>query len=939
MLATCNRVEVYADVDRFHGGVEALSGLLLRPRGGRAEDARPHLYVHYDDGAVSAPLPGGLGPGLDGRRRGPDPGPGAGRAAGGQEPAPSGRRSTRSSSRPCASASGRTPRPTSTAPRPRWSAPPSTGRPAGSATSTGRRVAGRRCRLDGRRWRSHRRHGAGPARSSSPTALPSAPPGSPREYGVPVRSRWPTVDAELADADLVVSCTGATGRAVVDVAAPRAAGAERPLAVVDLALPRDVDPAVGDLPGVTLVDARRPRRRAPAVRGRRPRSTRSARSSPRRSAAFLVGPAPGRASPRRSSRCARWRPGSSRPSWRGSRRRLPDLDPRHPRRGLHDRAPGRRQAAARAHRPGQGARQRVAAPSSYAAALAELFDLDPEAVEAVTRPEVPVTARPCWRGHVTPRSASAPAPPARPHPVPAGGRRAHRGARARRRAGRGDHRGRPRASGRLAQLGGTGVFVERAARGAARGEIDLAVHSLKDLPTGAGRRHRARRRTRARGPARRRSSPATGSPSASCRPGARVGTGSPRRAAQLHALGLGLDVVGVRGQRRHPDRARSATASSTPSCWPAPGWPGSAGSTRSPRCSTRSRCCPPPARARSRSSAARRRPRRRRLAALDDPATRAAVDAERAVLAALEAGCSAPVGALAEVVEGDDGDELWLRAVALSTRRRRCRSDVGHRRPSRRRRLGAPAGRGDARRGRRSYARPTPEPAHRTSSTVHRLRRGKSAMTRAQTSTAPPGATGARRWVSFVGSGPGDPGLLTVRAVELLRRPRSSSPRCPSTRSAWSARSSSRPPGRRGCSAGLVDGGFGEDGQPLTHAARAKVVVRRPRPAPRRPADVRRPVRLRLRSRGGAGLRQGRRRLRDRARRLVGLRRPGLRRHPADHQEPPRGRRGHRRRRVDWSAYADVPHPRPALRRSARSARSPARAGRRRPVARRPRSR
>ena len=42
------------------------------------------------------------------------------------------------------------------------------------------------------------------------------------------------------------------------------------------------------------------------------------------------------------------------------------------------------------------------------------------------------------------------------------------------------------------------------------------------------------------------------------------------------------------------------------------------------------------------------------------------VTAERAVLSALEAGCSAPLGALAEVVEGEDGEELWLRAVALS---------------------------------------------------------------------------------------------------------------------------------------------------------------------------------------------------------------------------------------------------------------------------------
>jgi 3-oxoacyl-[acyl-carrier-protein] synthase-3 len=53
-------------------------------------------------------------------------------------------------------------------------------------------------------------------------------------------------------------------------------------------------------------------------------------------------------------------------------------------------------------------------------------------------------------------------------------------------------------------------------------------------------------------------------------------------------------------------------------------------------------------------------------AALDDPPTRAAVTAERTVLAELEAGCSAPVGALAEVAEGDDGEELWLRAVALA---------------------------------------------------------------------------------------------------------------------------------------------------------------------------------------------------------------------------------------------------------------------------------
>ena len=62
--------------------------------------------------------------------------------------------------------------------------------------------------------------------------------------------------------------------------------------------------------------------------------------------------------------------------------------------------------------------------------------------------------------------------------------------------------------------------------------------------------------------------------------GSRVGTGSPRRAAQLHALGLGLDVVPASAATSTPGSARSASASSTRSSWPAPGWPGSAGSTR-----------------------------------------------------------------------------------------------------------------------------------------------------------------------------------------------------------------------------------------------------------------------------------------------------------------------------------------------------------------------
>jgi hydroxymethylbilane synthase len=54
------------------------------------------------------------------------------------------------------------------------------------------------------------------------------------------------------------------------------------------------------------------------------------------------------------------------------------------------------------------------------------------------------------------------------------------------------------------------------------------------------------------------------------------------------------------------------------------------------------------------------------LAALDDHDTRAAVTAERALLAELEAGCSAPVAALAEIAEGDEGPEVYLRGAIFS---------------------------------------------------------------------------------------------------------------------------------------------------------------------------------------------------------------------------------------------------------------------------------
>ena len=217
----------------------------------------------------------------------------------------------------------------------------------------------------------------------------------------------------------------------------------------------------------------------------------------------------------------------------------------------------------------------------------------------------------------------------------------------------------------LASLGGTGVFVSALRDALLRGEVDLAVHSLKDLPTTPDERitlAAVPRREDPRDVVVARDGLTLGELPA----GARIGTGSPRRAAQLRALGLGFDVVGIRGNV--DTRIGKVVSGDVDAVVLA-----RAGIARLGRLDEVTEALDPlqmlPA------------PGQGALAvecragdpladevrgAVDDPRTRAAVTAERAVLAALEAGCAAPVGALAEIAEGDDGDELWLRAVALS---------------------------------------------------------------------------------------------------------------------------------------------------------------------------------------------------------------------------------------------------------------------------------
>ena len=120
VVATCNRLEIYAEVDRFHGSVEEVSRLLVEPAGEPTESMLPHLYVHYEDGAVSHLFH--VAAGLDSMAVGEGQILGQTRAAlrTGRSRAPSAPPSTCSSSRRCGSASVRAPRPASTRPRPHW---------------------------------------------------------------------------------------------------------------------------------------------------------------------------------------------------------------------------------------------------------------------------------------------------------------------------------------------------------------------------------------------------------------------------------------------------------------------------------------------------------------------------------------------------------------------------------------------------------------------------------------------------------------------------------------------------------------------------------------------------------------------------------------------------------------------------------------------------
>ncbi|MBM7076757.1 MULTISPECIES: hydroxymethylbilane synthase [Micromonospora] len=214
---------------------------------------------------------------------------------------------------------------------------------------------------------------------------------------------------------------------------------------------------------------------------------------------------------------------------------------------------------------------------------------------------------------------------------------------------------------------GVGVFVSALRDALTAGTIDLAVHSYKDLPTaGASGLHVAAVPPR-QDP--RDALVATGGRTlAELPPGAVVGTGALRRIAQVHALGLHLEVTPIRGNVDSrlarvlgPDADLDAVVVAR------------AGLARLGRTDVITETLDPmlmlPAPAQGALAVECRADDSdlvELLAVLDHAPSRAAVVAERALLATLEAGCSAPVAAYAELAEGDAGDEIYLRGAVIS---------------------------------------------------------------------------------------------------------------------------------------------------------------------------------------------------------------------------------------------------------------------------------
>ena len=223
-----------------------------------------------------------------------------------------------------------------------------------------------------------------------------------------------------------------------------------------------------------------------------------------------------------------------------------------------------------------------------------------------------------------------------------------------------------RSAAPVAQLG-VGVFVSALRDALVGGEIDFAVHSYKDLPTAPHPRLHIAAVPEREDPRdaliARDGLTLTELPAQST-----VGTGAVRRIAQLHALGLQLQVTPIRGNVDSRIARVLGPVADLDAVVLA-----RAGVLRLGRGAEITETLDPmlmlPAPAQGALAVECRSDDTdlvELLGALDHAPSHAAVLAERAMLATLEAGCSAPVAAHAELAEGEEGDEIYLRGAVIS---------------------------------------------------------------------------------------------------------------------------------------------------------------------------------------------------------------------------------------------------------------------------------
>jgi glutamyl-tRNA reductase len=383
VLATCNRVEIYADVDRFHGSVEAVSRLMCELSDEAPEDVVPHLYVHYDDGAVSHLFH--VASGLDSMVVGEGQILGQAREAlrVGQEAGTIGpalnvlfQQALRVGKRVHAETDVD------------HAAPSLVGLALDRASEWVGPVAGKRVLVVGAGSMAALSVATVTRLGAASVVVASRTEAHARRLAEQYDGRavpLTEVQEVLTETDVLVSCTGATGVVLpLSVVAAARTAADGTLVVIDLALPHDVDPAVAELPGVALIDLAR---LAEAVNeGDGADDVAAVRDIVAQEiTAFLAARSSATVTPTVVA-LRTMATGIVDTEMQRLAARLPDLDPAV--RAEVDHAV-RRVADKLLHQPTVRVKELAneTGAVSYATALAELFSLDPDAVQAMTRAE------------------------------------------------------------------------------------------------------------------------------------------------------------------------------------------------------------------------------------------------------------------------------------------------------------------------------------------------------------------------------------------------------------------------------------------------------------------------------------------------------------------------------------------------------------------------